>query len=138
MFGKKWYLPHIPNPIKPGKVLCVCYAAEKNKDVFLNKNFINGPDVLNGLIGTIFRFQEEQLALTADSESMFLQVQDSERDESYLKFLWRTTMNDPVQTFEYQHHVFSAEISLTCAKYALKQVAIDNGDEFQIAAKSVQ
>ena len=47
-------------------------------------------------------------------------------------------MNEPVQIYEYQRHVFGAKCSPTCANYALKRVANDNEDEFPIAAKTIQ
>ena len=76
-FGKEWYLPHHPvlNPNKPGKVRRVCNAASKYKDICLNDKLPAGPDLLHDWIGTIFRFRAEPIALTADIESMFLQVQ---------------------------------------------------------------
>ena len=127
-FGKEWHLPHRPvlNPNKPGKVRRGCNAAAKYKDICLNDKLLVGPDLLHGLIGKIFRFQEGPIALTADIESMFLQVQVPERDKSCLRFLWRPTMNELVQIYEYQRHVFGAKSSPTCANYALKRVAIDN------------
>ena len=133
-------MPHHPvlNPNKRGKVRRVCNAAAKYKDVCLNDKLLAGPDLLHGLIGKIFRFREGPIALTADIESMFLQVQVPERDKSALRFLWRPTMNELVQIYEYQRHVFGAKSSPTCANYALKQVAIDNEDEFPIAAKTIQ
>ena len=136
-FGREWYLPHHPvlNPNKPGKVR---RAAAKYKDVCLNDKLLAGPDLLQGLIGTIFRFREGAIALTADIESMFLQVQVPERDKSCLRFLWRPTVNEPVQIYEYQRHVFGAKCSTTCANLALKRVAIDNEDEFPIAANTIQ
>ena len=59
-FGKEWYLPHHPvlNPNNPGKVRRVCNAASKYKEVCLNYKLLAGPDLLHGLIGTIFRFRE--------------------------------------------------------------------------------
>ena len=69
---------------------------------------------------------------------MFLQVQVPERDKSCLRFLWRPTMNEHVQIYEYQRHVFEAKSSPTCATYVLKGVANDNEDEFPIAAKTIQ
>ena len=139
-FGKEWYLPHHPvlNPNKPGKVRRVCNAAAKYKDICLNDKLLAGADLLHGLLGTIFRFREGPIALTADIESMFLQVQVPERDKSCLRFLWRPTVNEPVQIYEYQRHVFGAKSSPTCANYALTRVAIDNEDEFPIAAKTIQ
>ena len=68
---------------------------------------------------------------------MFLQVQVPEQDRSALRFLWRPKVNDPVQLYEHQRHVFGAKSSPTCANYALKRVGIDNEDEFPIAAKTI-
>ena len=89
IFGKEWYLQHHPvlNPNKPGKVRLVCNAASKCTGVCLNDKLLAGPDLLHGLIGTIFRFCERPVALTADIESMFLQVQVPEQDRSCLRFL---------------------------------------------------
>ena len=115
-FGKEWYLPHHPvlNPNKPGNVRRVCNAASKYKEVCLNDKPLAGPDLLHGLIGTKFRFPEGLIALTADIESMFLQVQVPDR--SCLRFLWRARTNEPVQIYEYQRHVFGAKSSPTCSQ----------------------
>ena len=139
-FGKEWYLPHQPvlNPNKPGKVRRVCNAASKYKEVCLNDKLLAGPDMLHGLIGTIFRFREGPIALTADIESMFLQVQVPEQDRSCLRFLWRPRTNESVQIYEYQRHVFGAKSSPTCASYALKRVGLDNEKEYPIATKAIQ
>ena len=139
-FGKEWYLPHhaVLNPNKPGKVRRVCNAASKYKEVCLNDKLLAGPDLLHGLIGTIFRFREGPIALTADIESMFLQVQVPEQDRSCLRFLWRPRTNEPVQIYEYQRHVFGAKSSPSCANYALKRVGLDNEKEYPIAAKAIQ
>ena len=90
-FGKEWYLPHhpVPNPNKLGKVRRLCNAASRYKEVCLNDKLLAGPDLRHGLIGTIFRFREGLMALTADIESMFLHVQVPEQDRSCLRFLWR-------------------------------------------------
>ena len=140
-FGKEWYLRHHPvlNSNKPGKVRRVfCNAASKYKEVCLNDNLLAGPDLLHGLIGTIFRFREGPIALTDDIELMFLQVQVPEQDRSCLRFLWRPRTNEPVQIYEYQRHVFGAKSSPTCANYALKRVGLDNEKEYPIAAKAIQ
>ena len=97
-FGKEWYLPHHPvlNPNKPGKVRRVCNAASNYKEVCLKGRLLAGLDLLHGLIGTIFRFRAGPIALTADIESLFLQVQVPEQDRSCLRFLWRPRTNEPV------------------------------------------
>ena len=72
----QWYLPHHPviNPQKPEKVRRVCNAAAKYQGVALNDKLLPGTDLLQSLIGIIFRFREHQTALSPDIESMFLQV----------------------------------------------------------------
>ena len=139
-FGKEWYLPHHPvlNPNKPGKVGRVCNAASKYKGVCLNEKLLSGPDLLHGLIGTIFRFRERPVALTTDIESIFLQVQVPEQDRSCLRFLWRPRTNEPVHIYEYQRHLFGAKSSPICANYALKRVGLDNEEVYPIAAKAIQ
>ena len=133
-------MPHHPvlNANKPGKVRRVCNAASKYKELCLIDKLLAGPDLLHGLIGTIFRFREETIALTADIESMFLQVQVPEQDRSCLRFLWRPRNNEPVQIYECQHHVFGAKIYPTCANYALKRVGLDNEKEYPISTKAIQ
>ena len=137
-FGKEWYLPHHPvlNPNRPGKVRRVYNAGSKYKEVCQYDKLLAGPNPLHGLIGTIFRFREGPIALTADIESMFLQV--PEQDRSCLRFLWHPRTNEPVQIYEYQRHVFGAKSSPTGANYALKQVGLDNEKEYPISEKAIQ
>ena len=115
-FRKEWYLPHRPvlNPNKPGKVRCVCNAASKYKEICLNDKLLAGPDLLHGLIGTIFKLREEPIALTADIESVFLQVQVPEQDRICMRFLWRPRTNEPVQIYEYQRRFWSQKFSNLC------------------------
>ena len=72
-FGKEWHMPHHPilNPNKPGIVGRFCSAASKCKEVCLNDKLLAAVDLLHGLGGTIFRFREGPIALTADIKSMF-------------------------------------------------------------------
>ena len=73
---RQWYVTHHPvnNPRKTEKVRRVCNAAAKYKWESLNDKLSTGPDLLQNLVGIIFRFREHQIALTADIEAMFLQV----------------------------------------------------------------
>ena len=125
---RQWYVPHHPveNTNKSGKVRRVCNAVSKFRGVSLNDNFLTGPDLLQNLIGIIFRFREQKIAITADIEAMFLQVKVPPEDCKVLRFLWRDNTNEPVKVYEYGRHIFGAKSSPTCANYALQQVARDN------------
>ena len=126
------------SPNKPVKVRRVCNAASEYKRLCLNDKLLAGPDLLQWLIGTIFRFREGPIGLTADIESMFLQVQVPERDRSCLRILWRPKTNKPVQIYENQRHVFGTKSCPTCAGYDLKRVGLDNKREYPIATKVIQ
>ena len=73
---RQWYVPHHPveNPNKPGKVRRVYNAASKFRGISLNDYLLTRPDLLQNLIGKIFRFREQKIAITADIDAMFLQV----------------------------------------------------------------
>ena len=116
----------VENPNKPGKVRRVCNAGSKFRGVSLNDNLLTGPDLLQNLIGIIFRFREQKIAITADIEAMFLQVKVPTEDYKVLRFLLRDNTNEPVKVYEYGRHIFGAKSSPTCANYALQQVARDN------------
>ena len=87
-FGKECYLPRPPvvNPNKSGGVRRDCNAAAGYKDVYLNDKLLAGPDLIHGLIGTIFGFWERPIALTAIIKSMFPQPQFPKQNKSYLSF----------------------------------------------------
>ena len=126
----EWYLP--------GKVRRVCNAASKYTEICLKDKILAAHDVLQGLIWTFLRFREEPIVLTADIESMFLQVQVPEQDRGCLRILWRPRTNEPVQIYEYQSQGFRAKSSPTCADYALKRMGLDSEKEYPIASNAIQ
>ena len=106
--------------------------------VALNDKLLPGPDLLQSLIGIIFRFREHQIALSADIEAIFLQVAVPHDDSRCLRFLWREDPEQRIEVYEYTRHVFGAKSSPTCANYALHQVAKDNAKEDENHVKAVQ
>ena len=96
---RQWYVPHHPveNPNEPGKVRRVCNAPSKFRGISLNDNLLTGPDLLQNLIGIFFTFREQNIAVTADIEAMFLQVKVPPEDCEMLRFLWRDNTKNPVR-----------------------------------------
>ena len=80
------------------------------------------PDLFQILIGILFRFRENCVALTADFEEMFLQIQVPEQQRRYLRFLWADE-DGKLMPYQYNRHIFEANLSPTCANYALQQCA---------------
>ena len=139
-YKRQWYVPHHPviNAHKPGKVRRVCNAAAKYKGESLNDKLLTGPDLLQKLLGIIFRFREHQIALTVDIEATFLQVKVPPEECRVSRFLWRNKPEDKIGVYEYTRHVFGAKSSPTCANYALLQAGVHNQVDHPIAAKAVR
>ena len=102
----------------------------------LNDVLMKGPDLLQNLIGILFRFRENCVALTADIEEMFLQIQVPEEQRRYLRFLW-TDEDGKLMPYQYSRRIFGAKSSPTCLNYALQQCAKLFGLEHPIASHVV-
>ena len=141
--GRIWYLPHHPvtNPHKPGKVRVVFDCAATYRGTSLNDQLLQGPDLMNSIVGVLLRFRQEQVALVADIEAMFHQVKVRDEDCSVLRFLWWPGGDLEQEPREYcmTVHLFGATSSPSCAAFALKRTAEDNAEDFSdTAVHSVQ
>ena len=130
--GMVWYLPHqsVTNPKKPNKVRIVFDCSSKYKGVSLNDMLLQGPDLTNKLFGVLTRFRQEEIAIMADIEAMFLQVQVSPKHRDVLRFLWWSDENamqeNKTQEFRMTVHLFGATSSPTCSNFAVLKTAEDN------------
>ena len=133
-----WYLPHYPvvNRRKPEKIRRVCNAAKRFRVYCLNDVLMEGPDFVQNIIGILFRFRENSVALISDFEEIFLQIQVPEQQRRYLRFLW-TDEDGKLMLYQYNRHIFGAKSSPTWANYALQQCAKLFGMEHPIASQVV-
>lgn len=75
--GRVWYIPHHGVYHKRKKTSLWFLTASSYKGMSLNSELLQGPDLTNSLIGVLLRFHQEQVALMADIEGIFHQVQVS-------------------------------------------------------------
>ena len=121
LLDRVWYLPHhgVINPKKPGKELrVVSDCAAVHKGLSLNQVPMQGPNLVNTLVGALLRFRRESVALVADIESMFHQVYVAPRDRDCLRFLWwpgGDISKDPV-IYRMRVHLFSATSPPSCCE----------------------
>ena len=120
-------------PSQKEKVRRVCNAAAKHQSVSLNDMLMTGPDLLQKLLAVLFKFRQHKWAMTADIESMFLQVGVDKSDQRLLQFLLRADPQDAIGVFQYTRHIFGAKSSPTCANFALQQCAKDKSDQSVVA-----
>ena len=130
-----WYLPHHPvtNPNKPGKVRVVFDCVAMYKGMSLNSQLLQGPDLMNSLVGVLTRFRQEHVALAADIEAMFHQVRVHDEDCDALRFLWwpRGDLNRQPKCYRMQVHLFGATSSPSCTAYALRRTASDHAHMYE-------
>ncbi|CAB4015368.1 Hypothetical predicted protein, partial [Paramuricea clavata] len=136
--------PHLPNTrrqgvctnvfsqSKPDKIRVVFDCAAVYHGTSLNDQLLQGPDLTNNLVGVLIRFRQEPVALMADIESMFHQVNVRHEDCDALRFLWwpENDLNSEPKEFQMLVHLFWATSSPSCANFALLKTADDNSEHF--------
>ena len=131
--GKVWHIPHhsVYNQVKE-KLRVVFNASAIFGGSSLNNELIQGPDMVNPLVGVLARFRKEEVAIMADIEAMFYQVQVPESQRSFLRFFWWKDGDLDAELEEYEMcvHLFGAASSSGCANYALKKTADDAEPRF--------
>ena len=71
-------------------------SAEQNADEFsLNERLDEGPNYIPSLFDVLVKFRVHPVALTADVETAFLQIQIKPDDRDMLRFLWFDDVNSP-------------------------------------------
>ena len=127
-----WYLPHhgVYHHKKPDKIRVVFDCSARYKNTSLNDQLLQGPDILNPLLGVLCRFREHPIALMCDVEKMFYRFKVNPECRKFLKFLWwkNGNLSDEPTTYEMTVHILGAVSSPGCANFALKKIAEDNKD----------
>ena len=122
------YVPHtgVYHP-KKKKIRVVFDCSAQYGGVSLNQHLLQGPDLINDLIGILLRFREESVAFIADIKGMFHQFYVAEQYRNLLRFLWWKEGDPKKELVEYRMkvHLFGAASSPGCANFGLKRAADD-------------
>ena len=122
--GSVWYLPHhgVSSESKP-KVRVVFDCAAQHSGICLNNQALQGPDLVNKLLGVLLRFRQYRYAIMSDVESMYLQVRVPERDRNALRFLWFE--GESIAHYRMTSHLFGGVWCAASSTYALRQTTVD-------------
>lgn len=73
LLGQVWYLPHfgVYHPRKPSQIRVVFDSSAEFKGTSLNKELLPGQDLMNSLIGVLFRFRHHEVGVMADMNKCF-------------------------------------------------------------------
>lgn len=138
----KWYIPHhgVYNEKKPGKIRVVFDCSARFQGVCINDMLLQGPDLINSLVGVLLRFRKGKIALSCDIQQMYHQFHVCPSHRDYLRFLWWEDgdLNKPLKDFRMTVHIFGAASSPGCANYGLKQAGRDHAYIDEDAAQFLQ
>ena len=100
-------------------------GAAKFNETCLNENLLKGPDLLNNLFSVLSKFRSGRYTLTSDIKQMFHQVRIIPSDRDALRFLWRYKVNEKMDEYVMNVHLFGKTDSPRCANWSLKRTALD-------------
>ena len=121
-----WYLIHHPVRHKVKKKLRVVFdCSRKFKDISLNDTLLQGPDLLNNLVGVLLRLREYPIAFVADIEQMFLQIKVPQSHSDFMRILWwkHGDLEHKPGHYRLTCHTFGAISSPSIANFAVKMAA---------------
>lgn len=97
----------------------------------LNDFWAKGPDVLNSLMGVLFRFRRDNVAMAGDISKMYHAVKLSKMDEHTHRFVWRDLdTNRPPDQYALTTVTFGDRPSGTIATLALRHTVERFGRNF--------
>jgi hypothetical protein len=131
--GREWYVPHhgVYHPQK-GKLRVVFDCSARHNGTSLNDALLSGPNLTRTIFEVLIRFRQENIAVTADIESMFYQVGVSDSCTDFLRFFWWSggNVHKEPEIYKMVVHPFGAVSSPACANVALHRTALDNKDSY--------
>jgi hypothetical protein len=131
--GKVWFIPfHAVYNEKKAKPRIVFDASAKFNDVSLNTKVMSGPNLTSTLTGVLLRARKQPVVISADVESMFMQVRVAPEDRDVLRFLWHPGGDQNVSPVQYRmtRHLFGGVWSPSAASYALQRIIKDQSEVF--------
>ncbi|XP_055622863.1 uncharacterized protein LOC129766365 [Toxorhynchites rutilus septentrionalis] len=138
---QRCYLPHHPvvkEASTTTKLRVVFDASCKTSTgVSLNDGLLVGPVIQEDLRSIIIRCRTKQIMLVADVEKMFRQINVCPKDKSLQSILWHFSPDDEPETYELGTVTYGTKPAPFLATRTLKQLAMDEGSRFPLAARAV-
>lgn len=138
------YLPHhavVRTDKETTKTRVVFDASCKGTNgISLNDELMIGPVLQEDLRSIIMRWRMHKICFASDIEKMYRMVLIDKEDADFQRVLWRqnTSNSDEVKHFRLLTVTFGTASAPYLAVKTLMQLAIDEGDDFPIAARMIR
>ncbi|XP_062556678.1 uncharacterized protein LOC134221499 [Armigeres subalbatus] len=138
---KVYYLPHhavLKESSTTTKVRVVFDgSASTDSGYSLNDALLKGPIVQDELLSLLVRFRKYEVALVADIEKMYRQVQVHAEDTRLQRIFFRFSPDEQVKVFELSTVTYGLTPSSFLAIRALHQLAADEGADYPDAVVAI-
>ncbi|XP_071057578.1 uncharacterized protein [Onthophagus taurus] len=135
------YIPHHPvfkASSSTTKVRVVFNASSKANGKFsLNDTLLVGPVIQNELFSIILRFRKHNIALVADIEKMFRQVNVREEHTNFQSIPWRNEPIEKIGVYNLCTVTYGTASATFLTTRCLADVAILNVKDYSIASKAI-
>ena len=124
--GGLWYLPHhgVRHPSKPGKLRIVFHCSANFRGACLNKLWC-GPGLTIQLVAVPF---------TGEIEAIFYQVQVTDNQRGFLRYLWweKDILEGELVDYKMYVYVFAGTSFPGCCNYTLRKTSLDDASDFKV------
>lgn len=136
-----YYLPHhavikdsTTTPLRP----VFDASCKSTSGTSLNDHLLIGPKLQDNLFGILARFRKHKVALTADIEKMYFQVEVHPEHKDFQRLLWRTESNKPIEIYRLRKVTFGTSSASYLAVRALQQLATDEAEGCPLLQKTIK
>ncbi|GFV14681.1 DUF1758 domain-containing protein [Trichonephila clavipes] len=103
----------------------------------LNSLQLNGGVTQRDLFSILLNFRARKFAVTADIKKMFRMILIDEFQRDLLRIVWKDKIDSPVKIFRLTTVTYGTKSAPYLATRSLKQLAIDDGDKYPLAAEVI-
>uniref|UniRef100_A0A5S6QN79 DUF1758 domain-containing protein n=1 Tax=Trichuris muris TaxID=70415 RepID=A0A5S6QN79_TRIMR len=139
--GKVWYLPHhaiirVKDSVKKCRI--VFDGSASYRGFSLNDMLSSGPTLQNDLLAILLRYRRFRIAIQADIEAMFLQIELQPKDRDFVRFLWRRLEpHERLMTMRFTRVCFGLKSSPFLAMAVIRKLALDKSAQYRKASAEV-
>ncbi|XP_063368187.1 uncharacterized protein LOC134656557 [Cydia amplana] len=133
-----FYLAHFGVDNKNKKKLRLVHdASAATAGRSLNDYLLQGPDLLQSLLGIMLRFREKPVAIMGDIKEFFHRIKITKEDQHALRFLWRENANSELKTYVMTSLLFGTNCSPFIAQHIKNKNAMRFQNEMPEAVKAI-
>lgn len=134
---QSFYLPHHAI-IKPCSVLTKIHvvfdaSAKDSNGIALNDTFLIGPTIQHDLFSILLRWRKYYVAITADVEKMYRQINVNQHHQPFQRILWRNE-DGYVTDYELSTVTYGTACAPFLAIRTVQQLAFDEQQEYPTAS----